>query len=63
MILFDQADGQGAVAVEVLDAANAEATAAADPAHEQATRDEVEEWLDAVALCFNLREARRWIDP
>ncbi len=30
MILFDQADGQGAVAVEVLDAADAEATAAAD---------------------------------
>lgn len=25
--------------------------------------EEVELWLDAVALCFNLPEGRRWIDP
>ncbi len=57
MVLFDEADGQSAVVVEVLDAADAA------PHTSKAARAEVEEWLDAVALCFNLPEGRRWIDP
>jgi hypothetical protein len=26
-------------------------------------REQVETWLDAVALCFGLPEGRRWINP
>ena len=63
MILFDEADSQGAVVVEVLNTADADAIDADAPSHEQAARAEVEEWLGAVALCFNLPEGRRWIDP
>ncbi len=33
-----------------------------DGAEQQTARQQVEEWLDAVALCFGLPEGRRWID-
>ncbi len=65
MILFDEAGGQGVEVIDAgdADAADTDASDAAASAHEQAAWDEVEEWLDAVALCFNLPEGRRWIDP
>jgi len=35
----------------------------ADDAVSAEQREEVQAWLDAVALCFDLPEGRRWIDP
>lgn len=45
------------------EAAGDEADVCGDGGGEQRTvRQQVEEWLDAVALCFGLPEGRRWID-
>ena len=71
MILFDDAEGHTTVAgtaapVAVIADAHRDATDGADGraerSREQTAREQVEEWLDAVALCFNLPEGRRWID-
>ena len=73
MILFDEASTHGPASkpatgatVTALAANDRDATADADPGEdrrqEQSAREQVEEWLDAVALCFNLPEGRRWID-
>ena len=53
---------------EVVDRSTAEAEevpadSGADSDERSSGREEVEEWLAAVALCFGLPEGRRWIDP
>ena len=71
MILFDEIGGHRAVAktaatVAVTADAHRDATGGADYCEdrswEPSTREQVEEWLEAVALCFDLPEGRRWID-
>ncbi len=65
MILFDKADGRSTAAVEAIEAVEADTDARRDDdgGDRRSARDEVEAWLDAVALCFGLPEGRRWIDP
>ncbi len=62
LILFDEGVDRTAAAVEAVDATGAQG--GADGAGRQrSAREEVESWLDAVALCFGLPEGRRWIEP
>ena len=63
MILYDEAGNQTTVETATVAAAKAgDGESDVDSGRKQSAREEVEEWLDAVALCFGLPEDRRWID-
>ncbi len=51
MILFDEAGGRSTAAVEAVDA-GADAKRNDDCGDRRSAREDVEAWLDAVALCF-----------
>ncbi len=60
--MFDEAGGRSTAAVEPVDAGT-DARRDDDCCDRRSAREEVEAWLDAVALCFGLPEGRRWIEP